>query len=84
MFHDQAVKVKINEQIQTLVANPAVTPKVARRRFPLAYKLKVQAEAEAGHKPGELGALLGRAGLYDSHPLRRPAGCRPSADDGGC
>lgn len=70
MSHDQAVKVKINEQIQTLVANPAVTPKVSRRRFPLAYKLKVLAEAEACHKPGELGALLRREGLYDSHLSR--------------
>ena len=70
MSHDQAVKVKINEQIQTLVANPAVTPKMSRRRFPLAYKLKVLAEAEACHKPGELGALLRREGLYDSHLSR--------------
>jgi transposase len=70
MSHDQAVKVKINEQIQTLVANPAVTPKVSRRRFPLSYKLKVLAEAEACHKPGELGALLRREGLYDSHLSR--------------
>jgi transposase len=70
MSHDQAVKVKINKQIQTLVANPAVTPKVSRRRFPLAYKLKVLAEAEACHKPGELGALLRREGLYDSHLSR--------------
>ena len=70
MPHHQAVKVKINEQIQTLVANPAVTPKTTRRRFPLSYKLKVLAEAEACKKPGELGALLRREGLYDSHLSR--------------
>ena len=70
MSHNQAVKVKINEQIQTLVANPAVTPKTSRRRFPLSYKLKVLAEAEACKKPGELGALLRREGLYDSHLSR--------------
>jgi transposase len=70
MSHNQAVQVKINEQIQTLVANPAVTRKVSRRRFPLAYKLKVLAEAETCQKPGELGALLRREGLYDSHLSR--------------
>jgi transposase-like protein len=70
MSHNQAVQVKINDQIQTLVANPAVTPKGSRRRFPLAYKLKVLAEAEACQKPGELGALLRREGLYDSHLSR--------------
>ena len=70
MSHNQPVKVKINEQIQTMVANPAVTPKVSRRRFSMAYKLKVLAEAEACQKPGELGALLRREGLYDSHLFR--------------
>ncbi len=70
MSHKQAVQVKINDQIQTLVANPAVTPKVSRRRFPMTYKLKVLAEAEACQKPGELGALLRREGLYDSHLSR--------------
>lgn len=70
MSHNQAVQVKINEQIQTMVANPAVTPKTSRRRFPLSYKLKVLAEAEACKKPGELGALLRREGLYDSHLSR--------------
>lgn len=70
MSHNQAVKVKINEQIQALVVNPAVKPKTSRRRFSLSYKLKVLAEAEACQKPGELGALLRREGLYDSHLSR--------------
>jgi len=56
MSHHQLVKVKINEQIHTMVANPAVTPKASRRRFRMEYKLKVLAEAEACKKPGELGA----------------------------
>jgi transposase len=70
MSHNQAVQVKINDQIQTVVANPAVTRKASRRRFPLSYKRKVLAEAEACQKPGELGALLRREGLYDSHLSR--------------
>lgn len=70
MSHNQPVKVKINEQIQMMVANPAVTSKASRRRFPMEYKLKVLSEAEACKKPGELGALLRREGLYDSHLFR--------------
>jgi transposase len=38
-----------------------------RRRFGASYKLKIVREAEACSKPGELGALLRREGLYSSH-----------------
>ena len=38
-----------------------------RRRFPASYKLKIVREAEQCSKPGELGALLRREGLYSSH-----------------
>lgn len=38
-----------------------------RRRFPAAYKLKVVREADECSKPGELGALLRREGLYSSN-----------------
>ncbi len=44
-----------------------VTPKASRRRFSRTYKLSVLAEADACTKPGELGALLRREGLYSSH-----------------
>ena len=38
-----------------------------RRRFSAAYKERVVKQAEACSKPGELGALLRREGLYSSH-----------------
>ena len=44
-----------------------VTAKARRRKFTAEYKRKVLAEAEACTKPGEIGALLRREGLYSSH-----------------
>jgi transposase len=38
-----------------------------RRRFTAEYKLSIVREADACSKPGELGALLRREGLYSSH-----------------
>jgi transposase-like protein len=48
------------------VANEVVA-KAARRRFTAAEKLRVVREADGCTKPGELGALLRREGLYSSH-----------------
>ncbi len=44
-----------------------VTAKATRRRFTAAEKLRVLQEADRCTKPGELGALLRREGLYTSH-----------------
>ncbi len=41
--------------------------KPTRRRFTVEYKVKVLKEADACHKPGEIGALLRREGLYVSN-----------------
>ena len=41
--------------------------KAHRRRFSAAYKERIVKQAEACSKPGELGALLRREGLYSSH-----------------
>jgi transposase-like protein len=41
--------------------------KAQRRRFTAAYKLQVLQDAGRCTKPGELGALLRREGLYSSH-----------------
>ena len=46
--------------------NPQVPERASRRRFTAAYKLRILKEADACHKPGELGALLRREGLYSS------------------
>src|SRR4030065_2665659 len=44
-----------------------VVAKATRRRFTSEYKVKVLREAAACRKPGEIGALLRREGLYTSH-----------------
>ncbi len=49
------------------VPDPELTEKAKRRQFTAAYKLKVVLEAERCTRPGEIGALLRREGLYSSH-----------------
>jgi transposase len=44
-----------------------VTEKAKRRQFSAAEKLRILQEADACTKPGEIGALLRREGLYSSH-----------------
>lgn len=44
-----------------------VVAKAQRRRFTAEYKRRVLREADGCRKPGELGALLRREGLYSSH-----------------
>jgi transposase-like protein len=46
--------------------NPEMTQKATRRRFTTAYKRAIVAEAAACTRPGEVGALLRREGLYES------------------
>jgi transposase len=48
------------------VPDPQVSEKPTRRRFSKAYKLRVLKEADACTKPGQIGALLRREGLYSS------------------
>ncbi len=50
-----------------LAAQTEVVAKARRRRFAAAEKLRVLTEADRCSKPGELGALLRREGLYSSH-----------------
>ena len=46
--------------------DPQVTQRAARRSFTAADKLRILADADACHQPGQLGALLRREGLYAS------------------
>lgn len=48
------------------VPDPQVIQKPTRRRFTTADKLRILKEADACVKPGEIGALLRREGLYSS------------------
>jgi transposase-like protein len=73
--------------------DPELVERARRRRFSAEYKLRILREADACAKPGEIGALLRREGLYSSlltewrrqrergslAALDRPRG-RPKAD----
>lgn len=48
------------------VPDPELAEKAKRRRFTAAYKLKIVLAADACTRPGEVGALLRREGLYSS------------------
>src|SRR3954454_11667695 len=47
--------------------DPELVERPKRRRFTAMYKLEILEQAEACTRPGEIGALLRREGLYTSH-----------------
>ena len=49
------------------VSDPEVVVKAQRRQFTAAYKHRILQEADACARPGDIGALLRREGLYSSH-----------------
>lgn len=51
---------------QNGIPDPEVSAKATCRRFTAAYKLKILGEVDRCTKPGEVGALLRREGLYSS------------------
>lgn len=57
------------ETTLTQTAHPVTgsPQKPKRRRFSAEYKLRILEEADRCSKPGELGLLLRREGLYSSH-----------------
>ena len=66
--------------------DPEVPAKAQRRRFTAEYRLRILKQADACKKPGELGALLRREGLYTSHahelaPAARPRRVAPRCGD---
>lgn len=73
MSHNESVGPSLNGHSTTEQAeqiskpDPEVVPKAERRKFTAEYKLGILAEADASTKPGQIGALLRREGLYRSH-----------------
>ncbi len=55
------------EQVLVAAPDPEVTTKGKRRYMTAAYKARVLRQADACTKPGEVGSLLRREGLYSSH-----------------
>src|SRR5919197_6685187 len=49
------------------VPDPELVEQARRRTFTAEYKARILAEADACTRPGEVGELLRRAGLYTSH-----------------
>jgi transposase-like protein len=49
------------------VPDPEVNGKPRRRTFTAQFKVKILKETQACRKPGDVGALLRREGLYSSH-----------------
>jgi transposase-like protein len=49
------------------VPDPELAERARRRKFTADYKLRILQEADACTKPGEVGELLRREGLYTSH-----------------
>ena len=64
-----------------MAPDPEVTARRARRRFTTPFKLEMLRKADACTRPGELGALLRKEGLYSSHLVtwrkQRVAGLTP-------
>ena len=59
--------------------DPEIAAVAQRRRFTPQYKLEVLREADRCRKPGEIGALLRREGLYGSHLVTWRAARAPLA-----
>jgi len=49
------------------IPDPELVERAKRRTFSAQYKARILAEADACTRPGEVGALLRREGLYTSH-----------------
>jgi len=49
-----------------VVPDPELVERPRRRRFSAEYKLRIVREADACARPGEIGVLLRREGLYSS------------------
>ena len=72
MSHEQTTTKQQQKQQQqkdlaTRIPDPEVVPKAKRRQFTAKYKLRIVREAEACTKPGQIGSLLRREGLYSSY-----------------
>jgi transposase len=59
-----------NEKEQSKMADPEVVPRAERKRFTAEEKLRILEEAEACTRPGEIGALVRREGIYSSYLSR--------------
>ena len=59
-----------NGRLRVDATDPEVMPLRHRRQFTAAYKQVILEKADRCRRPGEVGALLRREGLYSSHLTR--------------
>ncbi len=85
--------IDLAQDVAVAPPDPELVERARRRRFTAEYKLRILREADGCKRPGEIGALLRREGLYSSlltewrrqrergslQALDRPRG-RPKAD----
>ena len=67
MSQDQSPIINPNGATPVIHPDPEVAPRVKRRTFTAAYKLRILQEADLCDQAGQIGALLRREGLYSSH-----------------
>jgi len=92
-FVERAVGERSEAAGGSAASDPELVERPLRRRFSAEYKLRILREAEACSRPGEIGALVRREGLYSAHlskwrqqrdagaleALGRPRGRKPDA-----
>jgi transposase-like protein len=66
-FAERAVGERSESGGARAASDPELVERPLRRRFSAKYKLRILREAEACSRPGEIGALLRREGLYSGH-----------------
>jgi transposase len=57
----------IESETAQVAPDPELVERAARRRFSAKYKLEILQKADRLERPGEIGELLRREGLYTSH-----------------
>jgi len=66
-FAERAVGERSESGGGRVAPDPELVERPLRRRFSAEYKLRILQEVEACTRPGEIGALLRREGLYSGH-----------------
>ncbi len=66
-FAERAVGERSEPGSGRAAPDPELVERPLRRRFSAQYKLRILREVEACTRPGEIGALLRREGLYSGH-----------------
>jgi transposase-like protein len=67
MSQIEQTEVRGNGHLMVTVPDPEVPPRATRRQFSPEYKKRILEEADACTERGQIGSILRREGLYNSH-----------------